>query len=241
MRSSPPGARRLPAVLLALLLAGPAAAQPCVILLHGLGRTQQSMGPLATALTQAGYHSVNIDYPSRSAPIEALAQEALPRGIGQCRREQATPIHVVTHSMGALLLRYYLTQQPLAELGRVVMLAPPNQGSEMADALKDNIAYRHLNGPAGQQLGTGPSDLAAQLGPVHYPTGVLIGNERTALDQLLPDVLPRPNDGKVAVERAKVQGMADFMVLGTTHTFIMNEPHNRQQVLHFLAHGRFAR
>ncbi len=141
----------------------------CVILLHGLGRTSLSMAPMARALEEAGYLTANIGYPSREHPVEVLAADALPRGIAECRRAGGKTLHIVTHSMGGILTRYYLSRHTLPDLGRVVMLGPPNQGSAVADRLMDQRAYRIFNGPAGQQLGTGPEGIAARLGPVEFP------------------------------------------------------------------------
>ncbi|RZT97998.1 esterase/lipase family protein [Rivibacter subsaxonicus] len=217
------------------------ASRACVVLLHGLGRTFRSMDRIADATRGAGYATVNVDYASRSYPIEKLAAEAVPRGVAQCRALSAAPINFVTHSMGGLVLRYYLKHNPLPELGRVVMMGPPNQGSEIADLLREQTAYQRINGPAGQQIGTGPDGIPARLGPVAFPVGILTGNDRTYIDELLSGFIPGPNDGKVSVERAKVDGMTDFMVLPATHTFIVNDPVAIDQTLYFLSNERFRR
>ncbi len=214
------------------------AGEECVILLHGLARTAHSMRPLAKALEKAGFATVNIDYPSRAAPIEKLASEALPKGISTCRRLGARRIHFVTHSMGGILLRHYLAHHRLPELGRVVMLSPPNRGSEIADRMKENRLYRWFNGPAGQELGT--SDLPQRLGPVDYPVGVITGSEPAPWDRWFSwRLLPGPDDGKVSVESARLEGMADFLVVPYSHSFIMRSAPVVRQVIHFLRHGRF--
>ncbi|WP_419661380.1 hypothetical protein Dvar_18110 [Desulfosarcina variabilis str. Montpellier] len=224
------------------LLANGSAPTPrpeCVILLHGLGRTADSMEDLAEALETAGYGTVNLDYPSRDEPIETLAMTTIPSGISLCQAKGAEKIHFVTHSMGGILLRYYISRQPLDNLGRVVMLSPPNQGSEIADALKDNSLYQWYNGPAGQQLGTAPDGFVAGLGPVDYPVGIITGNAHAAFDVWFASEIPGDDDGKVSVERAKVEGMTDFLVLPYSHPFIMQKKAVAEQVIHFLRHGVF--
>jgi pimeloyl-ACP methyl ester carboxylesterase len=211
----------------------------CVILLHGLGRTAGSMADLAKALETAGFDTINLDYPSRDLPIETLAMDTIPQGIRHCRSQGAQALHFVTHSMGGILLRHYLTRRSIENLGRVVMLSPPNQGSEIADVLKDNALYQWYNGPAGQQLGTDPDGFVAGLGPVTYPVGVITGNTHAMFDAWFAKEIPGQDDGKVSVERAKVEGMADFLVLPYSHPFIMKKKAVADQVIYFLRHGLF--
>ncbi len=213
----------------------------CVILLHGLGRTADSMAELAEALEKAGFDTVNLDYPSRDDSVETLAMDVIPRGIEQCQAKNVQKIHFVTHSMGGILVRFYLTRRPIETLGRVVMLSPPNQGSEIADALKDNPLYQWYNGPAGQQLGTGPDSFIAGLGAVDYPVGVITGNTHAMFDAWFAGKIPGEDDGKVSVERAKVEGMADFLELPFSHPFIMKEKEIAAQTVYFLRHGAFHR
>ncbi len=242
-----PRIRRAAVLIAALCLAGhaleaaplPTGQRACVVLLHGLGRSSWSMFRLAAAAEDAGYVVANIDYPSQSQPIEVLAATAVPEGLRQCRAAGATPVHFVTHSMGGIVLRQYLAGSMPEDLGRVVMLSPPNQGSELADALGDEAIYQWINGPAGGQLGV--NGITARLGAVTYPVGILTGNAPSVIDNLLPRSIPGEHDGKVSVESAKVAGMADFLVLPVGHTFIVMDDAAIAQTLHFLAHGRFRR
>lgn len=219
------------------------ASQPCqcVVLLHGLGRTADSMETMGRALESTGYITANVDYPSREQPIEELAVDVIPQGLKRCRENKAHRIHFVTHSMGGILVRYYLSRHNIPELGRVVMLSPPNQGSEVTDALQDKALYQWFNGPAGQQLGTHSESFVRQLGPVKFSLGVITGTEHALFDIWLADLIPGPDDGKVSVERAKVEGMADFLALPYAHPFIMAEDEVIAQTIHFLSHGRFKR
>ncbi len=213
----------------------------CVVLLHGMGRTSRSMDDLEEALEEKGYKVANIDYPSREYPIQHLSSEAVAEGIRLCTAEQSGTIHFVTHSMGGILVRYYLKHNDLEELGRVVMLSPPNKGSEVTDALADNFLYRMYFGEAGLQLGTGPDSFVMQLGAVTYPTGIIIGTEHSFFDGWFSTLIPGEDDGKVSVMSTRVAGMSGHIALPVTHTFMMNNPLVMAQVGAFLRDGRFDR
>ncbi|MCP3870333.1 MAG: alpha/beta fold hydrolase, partial [Gammaproteobacteria bacterium] len=131
----------------------------CVVLLHGLGRTSRSMHKLDSALGAAGFFPVNLDYPSREKSIEELAMQVVQRGLDRCSTLQSKSVHFVTHSMGGILVRYFLGYRKPGNLGRVVMLSPPNRGSEAADLLQSSPFYQWINGPAGLQLVTGSDGL----------------------------------------------------------------------------------
>ena len=140
-------------------------------------------------------------------------------------------------SMGGILVRMYLKANKRDDIGRVVMLGPPNQGSEIVDALKDLTVFELLNGPAGLQLGTGPADVPKALGPVDFELGVIAGTQ--SINLLLSTLLPGDNDGKVSVESTKVERMKDFVALPTTHPLMMRNQAVIDQTLHFLRHGQF--
>jgi pimeloyl-ACP methyl ester carboxylesterase len=211
----------------------------CVILLHGLARTDASMEKLAAALNADGYHVENIDYPSREYPVERLAMEYVGRAIESCRRYSPQTIHFVAHSLGGILVRYYLAHRQVEELGRVVMLSPPNHGSEVVDILGQLPGFYALNGPAGQQLGTDDNSLPNRIGPVDYSVGIITGSR--SINLILSLLIPGDDDGKVSIERAKLEGMADFLVVPHTHPFIMTSDRVIRQTMEFLQHGRFDR
>lgn len=213
-------------------------ANECVILVHGLVRSEASMAKMGAALSADGYRVVNLAYPSRTQPIEILATEYLGSAVDVCRDQGHTKIHFVTHSMGGILVRYYLAHHPVDELGRVVMLGPPNRGSELVDRFRDVPGFQALNGPAGNQLGTDDDSLPRRLGPVNYPVGVIAGNRSVNL--FLSLFIPGADDGKVSVERAGLDGMTDFLVVPYTHPMIMKRTRVIRQTRYFLRHGRFA-
>jgi pimeloyl-ACP methyl ester carboxylesterase len=209
----------------------------CVILLHGLGRTSMSMASLAHALEIRGYRVTNLSYPSTDLTIEALAREFLTPAVDRCQDAGCPVLHLVSHSLGGILIRQYLQTHALPAGSRIVMLSPPNQGSEIADHLKSYRLYHWVTGPAGQQLGTEKDSVPQQLTPVNATIGVIAGNE--SWNPLFSYLIPGPDDGKVAVDHARLAEMTDFLVVPASHTFIMDDDTVIAQTIHFLQYGRF--
>ncbi len=210
-----------------------------VILLHGLCRTSRSMTKIQHVLTHAGYTVWNVDYPSRTAPIHTLADDAIGKAVTDCRENGATRIDFVTHSMGGILVRSYLAHHNVPDLGRVVMIAPPNQGSEVVDKLGGLKLFKWINGPAGNELGTDKYSVPNQLGPANFPVGIIAGDRSINwINSLF--MIPGPNDGKVSVKRAKLAGMKDFIVIHATHHIYRAQPRSAiQQTVAFLQNGKF--
>jgi len=211
----------------------------CVVLLHGLGRSYTSMDSMQDVLTEAGYHTVNLNYSSTKKNIESIAVEDFPAALVQCSQFDSAAIHFVTHSLGGIVVRMAIKTNRPAKLGRVVMLSPPNQGSEVVDVLKDYWFYKWLNGPVGQQLSTAADSVPNQLGGVDYPVGVITGDCSAFFDAWFSRLIPGRDDGKVSVERTKVDGMSDFLVVHKSHPFIMNSEYVMAETVYFLEHGSF--
>lgn len=220
--------------------AWPEAAAPApverVVLLHGLARSDRSMRPLAKRLAEAGFEVTNLDYPSTSKGPEELTR-MIDRVIEQCCVDESSPVHFVAHSLGGILVRAYLAERRPANLGRVVMLAPPNRGSEIVDLLGDTWLFEKIFGPTATQLGTSQESLPNRIGPPTYELGVIAGNK--VLNPLGAWLLSGQHDGTVSIDSAKLEGMSSFLVLPENHSFIMNDPEVAAEVIHFLRNGRF--
>ncbi|WP_299773139.1 alpha/beta hydrolase [uncultured Pseudoteredinibacter sp.] len=207
----------------------------CVILLHGLARSSSSMEKLGLALHKEGYHVVNQGYPSRQAAIESLSQKAISTALERC--PQSYKVNFVTHSMGGILVRQYLQENVINELKRVVMLGPPNQGSEVVDKLRNVPGFHFINGDAGLQLGTGALSVPKQLGKANFELGIIAGNK--SINLILSSLIPETDDGKVSVRNTKLEGMKDHIEMPVTHPFMMKNSSVIKQVIQFLDKGHF--
>jgi pimeloyl-ACP methyl ester carboxylesterase len=215
------------------------ATQDGAVLLHGISRTARSFRKMQTALEGCGFATLNQDYASRRKALEALAEDIHP-AIQRFADGIDGSVHFVGHSMGGLLARVYIARHRPARLGRVVMLGTPNSGSEIADRLKHIGVYRAWFGPAGQQLVTQrDAAVAAMFPPVDYPVGIIAGNR--SVYSIRSAFLPKPHDGKVSVENTKLDGMADHIVMETSHPWLVRNGPAIEQTIVFLRDGEFRR
>jgi len=214
---------------------GPAGNRECVIVLHGLARSSHSMSRLAGRLSAAGFLVDNVDYPSTREPFDELVAglaRAVERDSASCPKT-----HFVGYSLGALLVRAYLQQTRPTSLGRVVMIGPPNHGSEVVDFIGGTWLFHAIFGPVGSELGTSPRGLPAHLGPPNFEFGVIAGNQ--PINPLGRWLIPGENDGEVSVESTRLEGMSDFVVVPENHTFMMNAPEVAKETVAFLRTGHF--
>ncbi len=204
-----------------------------VVLMHGLGRTQTSMAVLAQRLKRAGYNVTSVGYDSRRGSL-AEHVETLATEVSSCC-VTASRVHFVGHSLGALVIRQYLADSPLDALGRVVLLAPPNRGSEVADWLRE-LPFGHLLGPAGKALGTSDRDIPANLPLPEYEVGIIAGNR--SLNPIGSALIPGPDDGMVGIGHTRIEGVP-IIVVPASHTFLMNSRFSAEAVISFLRTGTF--
>jgi len=209
-----------------------------VVLVHGLGETPAHMAAIAAALRAGGYDITNLSYPSTTAPTAVLAEHFLTPLMADLAH--APRLHVVTHSMGGIMLRHSLATTRPANLGRVVMTAPGNHGSAVLELYRRTPAYRLLLGPSGQEAGLHDHCYACALPePVDYEVGIIAGT--MAFDPVASVVLRWPNDGRLDLDGVRLAGMRDLVTVPAGHDLLAFHPLTVFQVLQFLRHGRFFR
>ena len=197
------------------------------------------MDLMERALSEAGYKVLNVDYPSRSASVSESGEVVVGKAVEDCQRAGAAKIHIVTHSLGGILVRSYLSQHTITNLGHVVMLSPPNQGSEVVDTLGSLRIFKLINGIAGSELGTGTNSTPNQLGPATFTVGIIAGDR--SINWINSAMIRGSDDGKVSVEHTKLEGMTDHIVIHATHPFLMRNKTSIRQTIHFLRNGQFDR
>jgi len=226
-------------LLVILLFSAPVFAGDYVVILHGIARSSSSMGDIEEYLEGQNYQVKNIDYPSTDYKVEELVDN-VHKQILEAGFEADKRVHFVAYSMGTLITRMLMKQYRPENLGRVVFIAPPSEGSEVADFVKDNILYKEIYGAAGQQLVTDENGIHNEIKngeKIDYELGIIAGDR--SIDPISSAVIPGKDDGKVALEKTKIKGMKDFVVVNSSHTFIITFDDTMKQIDYFLKNGKF--
>ena len=207
-----------------------------VVLLHGFGRQGTAMFLLQKRIRDAGFEAHSIEYASVQDPPDVILEKVAEQ-ISICCKNDRHRVHFVGHSLGGLIIRAYLDQKPLKNLGRVVLLGTPNQGSELVDIYGDSWLIKIL-GHTVRVLGTDESSFPSRIGPPYYPLGIIAGT--ADINPLTKDHLPGPDDGLVSVKSTKVDGMTDFLEVDTSHSMMRYNETVARETIHFLKNGRFS-
>ena len=207
-----------------------------VVLLHGFGRSNKAMFSLQRRINEAGYATYNIEYRSMKDTPDVIVDK-VGKNIAQCCMDNGRLVHFVGHSLGGLVVRAYLERHQLTNLGRVVLLGTPNQGSELVDRYEKEWFFGML-GPTARELGTDLADFPKRIAHPYYPLGIIAG--ASSYRPILSRLLPGPDDGMVAVESTIMEGMTDFLLVDTSHGMLRYNKKVAEEVIYFLRHGKFS-
>ncbi len=211
-------------------------ASSAVILLHGIQGTSKDMSNITDTLHARGYKTFNLNYPSTSYRIEELSDNFLgPQFLDIATRNDT--IHFVAHSMGAIIIRYFLQRHPDFLAGKIVMIGPPNNGSELTEAFHDLKFYQKRYGPAGAQIGL---EMETELKLPHTlpPNTGIIAGTRTMFF-VFSWILPGEDDGKVTHKNMKLDGYSDFITVPYHHDQITYKKKVCNLVHKFIKTGKF--
>jgi pimeloyl-ACP methyl ester carboxylesterase len=204
-----------------------------VVLLHGLARSNMAMWLLKQRLEEADLYVKTIDYASLNQTPEQIVQN-ISQQINECCRSVNNRVHFVGHSLGGLLIRAYLVENKLDNLGSVVLIGTPNQGSEIAD-YANRKWWGKFAGPAALSLGTKKESFPNTLPEPDYPVGIIAGVSSSDNEEIIPGL----DDGLVSVESTKLENMQDFIAVPSGHSMMRYNKEVARQTIHFLKHGQF--
>lgn len=209
-----------------------------VVLVHGLTWARATLRDLGKFLHQHGYHVIEVHYPSHSIPISAILDDYLRPALRAHCSDPAKRVHFVAHSMGCVMVRKLLTDTPIDQLGRVVLLAAPNKGAEMAGLFSRAPLFGRMLGASVRQISAEPGSVPNQLGPVAFGPGIIMGTRSRV--PFAAALLPGPDDGVVRVDSGSVAGMAGLITVAASHGSLHRSRTARAQILHFLGIGQFS-
>lgn len=214
-----------------------------VVCLHGLCRTRGSMASIARKIEdETGIETINVGYASSREPIDTHAA-TLERMFA--RMPEVQRVHFVGHSMGNLVVRRFLARRASGvstatqpEIGRIVMIAPPNQGSRSAAFFAKNPLFGMIWGKSGKQIAGWTSELQRELEiPDGVEFGIIAGTNEWAAGY--NPLLSGNDDLIVSVEETKLPGAADFRETPALHSFIMHDKNVKRLTVRFLQTGLF--
>lgn len=206
-----------------------------VVVIHGLARSNIAMWKLSSRLEDAGYNVQRVGYHSFNTTTDEVIADITTQ-INDCCAKQNGPLHFVGHSLGGLLIRAYLQDNKVEQLGRVVMIGTPNNGTDIADRFKDNCLIDLI--PIAAALGTDDTSLPNRLAPPYYPVGIIAGIFKSEYND---DLLPGRDDGLVPVKSTKLEGMTDFIEVESGHSMLRYNSEVANQTIQFLKEGKFSK
>ena len=207
-----------------------------VIVIHGFARRASSMNTLAYAIHQAGYEVRNVGYNSINQNLNDIKEEVFEKFNQYISLNPGKKIHFVGHSLGGLLIRAYLEENKLNNLGVVILMGTPNKGTQLVNQYEDKWYFSWL-GPVISELGVDSSQFLEALQDPYYTVGVIAGSK--PYSRRSSDYLEGAHDGLVTVESAKLEGMHDFIELEVNHSIMKRDPRVIEQVIYFLKNSQF--
>ena len=201
------------------------------IIFHGIYGESKDLQHISNILNVKGYPVVNIQYPTTTHPIEEMTEKYITPVIEKqiknlnilnsnlkTEDQKNLKINFIVHSMGSVLLRYYLKNHKIDNMGKVMFISPPSHGSPLSDnPISDSIPY--FLGPAVSQIKTDKNSFINTLGEPDYQCYILIGDHSDNF--LYSFIIPGKDDGMIPFSTAGLQSCSMKVIINTTHTSIL--------------------
>lgn len=201
-----------------------------VVLVHGLWMHGLVFLPQRRGLERHGFSGVTFSYRSLHCSLAENAA-ALADFVTAI---DAPAIHLVGHSLGGLVALSMLARHPDLRVRRIVVMGSPFNGCHAATALMQ-AGFSAMVGRSLRDWLSGPPPAIGD----QFEIGVLAGNRSLGLGRVIPG-LPQPNDGVVAVAETRIPDARDSILLPVAHSQMLISPTCFDQIVAFLATGRFA-
>ena len=207
-----------------------------VFVLHGLAGGGLTISPLANRIEDAGFETQIIDYKTLGTSPDEIMTE-VSKKFEDAMPDTNTTVHFVGYSLGSIVIRAYLDRNKIENLGRVVLIAPPNKGSPIADFCKDTWVI-DLFGETINFLGTDSSSFPNSIGDPYYPVGIIAGIGTSSFNNFY---LPGLDDGIVPLESTKLNSTTDLIEVNESHVWMKFKKTIAKQTIEFLNNEKFLR
>ena len=208
-----------------------------IVLIHGIHGERSDLSLLNEKLQQKGFKTYNFHYPSTKYPIEKLSSNYLKPFLAKLNSQNQS-ISFLTHSMGGILLRHYLYKNKDIDIEKIIMLAPPNKGSDLVDIFGNNFIFKKRYGPAGQQIGTDLEQNLHLSNLEEYKVGIIAGDKTD--HPYFSIFIPGKDDGKVALTNTFIDSDFDFLIVPCGHETILKSKIVLRAVDNYLKKGEFS-
>ena len=208
-----------------------------VYLIHGFGGLGIELKELQKAISKEGYNNEIYSYPSLVLDVDSVGNTLFDK----IQRENFDTISFVTHSMGALVVRSIyehldsLTSFPF--IHRIVMIAPPNNGSPVADFVAQFSFVKHIIGPNINNITTNPLTGAGKYPIPTCEVGLIAGSygKKKGFNIFVKG----DNDGVLLPEQTKMGIEKDIAFIKSWHVGLLYNKTVKKYVISFLKQGVF--
>ena len=200
-----------------------------VVVFHGVYGKFEDMSIIAESLNKEGYNVISIQYPTNTDSVEEITEKYIKPVLDGIDKDKK--VNFIVHSMGSGVLRYYLKNNEVKNLGKVVFISPPSHGS----ALSDNPVSSLLKEPLGKavaQFSMKEGSFVNKLGNPDYPCYVMIGNKTN--NPIYSAMIPGKDDGMVPLNSSKLDTCDYKIIEKTTHTSILKDERTISEIKKYL-------